>query len=72
MEDGVAAVALEAPDVPLAVEGDEGLALAQLLPAAGAGARVALGPGAPLAGAAAGAAHGRRRLPHRDAHAPVA
>lgn len=46
MEYGVAAVTLEAPDVPLAIERDQRLAFPQLVSAASTGTRV----GMPIAG----------------------
>lgn len=74
MEHGVAGVALEAPDVPLAVQGDEGLALLELLVAAGAlvaaRAQAAAQARAP-AGGAAQAGRGGAALAgaHGDLHA---
>lgn len=70
VQNGVAAVALEAPDVPLSVQGDEGLSFAQLLPAAGARARILASSAS--ADSRVAAAHWGRRLAHRYAHAPVA
>lgn len=73
MQHGVARFALEAPDVPLAVEGDQRLALLQLIVAAGAlvGARHRARP-QPHPRARARGAGGRRALvpwTHGDLHA---
>lgn len=75
MEHSVAGLALEAPDVPLSVQGDERLALLELLVAARALVAAAQPQPQPQAGGAGRGAAGRHAagrhaaLPHGDLHA---
>lgn len=67
MEHSVAAVTLEAPDVPLAIERDQRLTFPQLVSATGAGPRV----GVPAAFGAGAITERCRGLANRDTNASV-
>lgn len=67
MEHGVAAVTLEAPDVPLAIESDQRLTFPQLVSATGASTRVAV----PAAFGTSAITDRRRGLANWDTNASV-